>query len=209
MSEAGYLALLAAVGAGRLVEMRISSRHQRRLAAQGVTKVPEKHFRWMVLLHIGILVSAGLEVVLLRRPLIPAFALTMGALFVLSNVLRWWVIATLAEHWNIQVMASTRLGVVTTGPYRWVRHPNYVAVFVELLALPLIHTAWLTALWGSAAHLGVLRRRLEVEEAVLLADPAYRAAMGAKPRFLPRLLLQSARFAESSRPVQGSPRRGS
>ena len=208
VSAAAYLALLAAVGAGRLVEMRISSRHQRRLAAQGVAKVSEKHFRWMVLLHIGILVSAGLEVVMLRRPLIPALALATGALFVLSNALRWWVIATLAEHWNIQVMASTRLGVVTRGPYRWVRHPNYVAVFVELLTLPLIHTAWLTALWGSAAHLWMLRRRIAVEEAVLLADPAYRSAMGLKPRFLPRLFLRSARFAGNAGQVQGSPRRG-
>lgn len=208
VSEAGYLALLAAVGTGRLVETRISSRHQRRLAAQGVAKLPEKHFRWMVLLHIGILVSAGIEVVMLRRPMIPALALATGALFVLSNALRWWVIATLAEHWNIQVMASTRLGVVTTGPYRWVRHPNYVAVFVELLTLPLIHTAWLTALWGSAAHLGVLRRRMALEEAVLLADPAYRSAMGPKPRFLPSLFLRSARFAARAGQIQGSPRRG-
>ena len=208
VNEAGYLALLAAVGAGRLVEMRISSRHQRRLAAQGVAKLPEKHFRWMVLLHIGILVSAGLEVVMLRRPLIPTLALATGALFVLSNALRWWVIATLAEHWNIQVMASLRLGVVTTGPYRWVRHPNYLAVFVELLTLPLIHTAWLTALCGSAAHLWVLRRRIALEEAVLLADPAYRAAMGPKPRFLPSLFLRSARFAAGAGQVHGSPRRG-
>ncbi len=208
VSPAGYLALLAAVGAGRLVEMRISSRHQRRLAAQGVAKLPEKHFRWMVLLHIGILVSAGLEVVMLRRPMIPALALATGALFTLSNALRWWVIATLAEHWNIQVMASLRLGVVTTGPYRWVRHPNYVAVFVELLTLPLIQTAWVTALWGSAAHLGMLRRRIALEEAVLLADPAYRSAMGPKPRFLPRLFLRSSSLAASAGQIQGSPRRG-
>jgi methyltransferase len=82
---------------------------------------------------------------------------------------------------------SWRLGVISGGPYRWVRHPNYAAVFVEMLALPLIHTAWLTSLLGGAAHLWVLRRRIALEEQMLLADPAYRAAMGAKPRFVPYL----------------------
>ena len=208
VSAAVYLGLLAAVGLGLLVEMRISARHQRRLAARGVAKVPEKHFRWMVLLHVGILVSAGLEVVLLRRPLIPALALAMGALFVLSNALRWWVIATLAEHWNIQVMASTRLGVVADGPYRWVRHPNYAAVFVEMLALPLIHTAWLTALGGCAMHLWVLRRRIAVEEAVLLADPAYCAAMAAKPRFVPRVFPRGSSVPPASEQIGEAARKG-
>jgi methyltransferase len=203
VSVAAFLALLAAVGLGRLVEMRISRRHQRRLAAQGVTKIPEKHFPWMVLLHIGILVSAALEVVLLRRPLIPALALAMAALFILSNAVRWWVMATLAEHWNIQVMASTRLGVVTSGPYRWIRHPNYAAVFIELFALPLIHTAWLTALWGSAAHLWILRQRVTMEDAVLLADPAYRASMGSKPRFVPKLFGRNPGIAPTSERIEG------
>ncbi len=186
VSQAAYFALLFAVGLGRLVEIQLSARNQRRLAAQGAAKVREPHFPWMVLLHAGVLISAALEVLLLRRPLIPALALPMGVLFLLANALRWWVIASLAEHWNVQVMNSTQLGIVARGPYRWIRHPNYVAVFVELIALPLIHTAWLTAVWASAFHLWVLHRRLEVEERILLADPTYRATMATKPRFLPR-----------------------
>ncbi len=187
VSQTAYVALLVAVGLGRLVEVRLSARNQRRLAAQGVAKVPESHFQWMVLLHAGVLISAALEVLLLRRPLIPALALPMGVFFLLANALRWWVIASLAEHWNVQVMDSTQLGIVTRGPYRWIRHPNYVAVFAELIALPLIHTAWLTAVWASASNLAILRRRLQVEERVLLANPTYRATMATKPRFVPRL----------------------
>ena len=187
MSAGIYTLFLAIVGAGRLLEMGISRRHQRALAARGATKVAEPHFRWMVLLHSGVLAGAALEVWLLRRPFIPALALPMIVLFVLSNALRWWVILAMAEHWNVQVVDSLRLGVVTRGPFRWIRHPNYLAVFVELLAVPLIHSAWLTALLGSLAHILVLRRRLAVEEAVLLANPAYRAAMSHKPRFVPRL----------------------
>ncbi len=185
-TRAAYLVLLALVGLGRLIELRISRRHQRRLAARGVAKKAEPHFRWMVLLHAGVLVGAGTEVLALRRPFLPVLAGVMAGLFVLANVLRWWVMRAMGEHWNVQVMASTRLGVVTRGPFRWIRHPNYLAVFVELITLPLIHTAWLTALVGGLLNCWVLRRRLEVEEPALLADPAYRAVMATKPRFLPR-----------------------
>ncbi len=187
MSVFLYLVLLALVALGRLIELAISRRNQRRLMARGARKIPERHFHWMVLLHAGVLVSAGAEVVFLRRPLIPALALAMGLAFVLANGLRWWVITTLAEHWNAQVMDSTRLGIVTAGPFRWIRHPNYLSVFVELVALPLIHTAWLTAGWAAAGNLWVLRQRIAVEEEILLADPQYQERMANKPRFLPRL----------------------
>ncbi len=183
----GYLALLALVGIGRIVELSISRRNQRSLAKRGIQKIREPHFRWMVLLHGGVLAAAACEVVLLRRPLIPALAISMGALFALANILRWWVIGTLAEHWNVEVMASSSVGVVTGGPYRWVRHPNYVAVVAELFALPMRHTAWLTALAGGGANLEIVRRRITVEDRILMSDPAYRASMGAKPRFFPKL----------------------
>jgi methyltransferase len=186
MSSVRYSIFLSAVGLGRLVELQLSRRHQRRLASRGVVKVPEPHFRWMVLLHGGVLLGAGLEVWLLKRPWVRALAIPMGVLCILANVLRWWVIRTMAEHWNVQVLDSMRLGVVTHGPFRWIRHPNYLAVFVELVALPLLHTAWLTALLGGLAHIWVLRQRIAVEEAVLFANPTYRAAMGPKPRFVPR-----------------------
>jgi methyltransferase len=87
----------------------------------------------------------------------------------------------------VEVIDGSGLGVAGGGPYRWIRHPNYLAVFIEMLALPLIHTAWLTALLGGAAHLAVLRSRVRVEDLVLLADPEYRLRMGDKPRFIPRL----------------------
>lgn len=186
MKRIGYTALLVAVGLGRLIEMAISRRRQQRLMQAGVETVPERHFRVMVLLHTSVLVAAALEVRWLKRPFVRLLALPMTLLFLAANLLRWWVIATLAEHWNVRVMDSVARGVVTHGPYRWIRHPNYVAVFLELLALPLIHSAWLTALLGGVAHIWVLRQRITTEEGILMAHPAYRRAMGAKPRFLPR-----------------------
>jgi methyltransferase len=183
----GYTLLLIAVGVGRLVELRVSRRRQREIIARGIAKVSEPHFPAMVLLHAGVLLGAGLEVWMFRRSLRRTLAMPIALVFLGANALRWWVIGTLGQHWNVQVMNSTRLGVVSDGPYRWIRHPNYVAVVLELAALPLLHDAWLTALIGGLAHLCILRRRIAVEESVLLADPTYRRLMGSKPRFIPRV----------------------
>ena len=180
-----YLALLLAVAVLRLVELRVSRNHQEQMIARGARKIVDPKFRWMVLVHTAVLVGAACEVVFLKRPLIPWLAAIMLALFLAANAVRWWVIRTMGQHWNVQVVDSTQLGVVTSGPFRFVRHPNYAAVFVEMLALPLIHTAWITAAAGALAHVIVLAQRLSAEERVLFANSDYRAAMAGKPRFLP------------------------
>ena len=184
-SEIAFVALLAAVGAGRVLEMRLSRRHQRALAARGARREPEPGFVAMVALHTGVLVASAVEVVALHRPFSLALGVPALVAFALANALRWWVIATLGPHWNVQVVGSLALGVVTTGPYRLVRHPNYVAVFVELLALPLVHGAYLTAVAGTLLHVLVLNRRVALEESVLMADERYRQAFANKPRFVP------------------------
>ena len=187
LSVIAYLALLSIVALLRLYELRISRRHQQEMVAHGASKVDEPRFRWMVVLHTAVLLGAACEVVFLRRPFFPVLAGVCFLIFVGANVVRWWVIRTLGEHWNVQVMNSTGLGVITSGPFRYVRHPNYAAVFLEMLVLPLIHTAWITALLGSAAHVLVLSQRLATEEKVLFSDAHYRDAMSGKPRFLPGL----------------------
>jgi len=182
-----YLALLLGVAAMRIFELRISKRHQREMTSRGAAKVNDPNFRWMAVFHTLVLIGAAVEVVFAHRPFLLRLAIPMMVLFVAANLVRWWVIQTLGEHWNVQVMDSTRLGVITGGPFRYVRHPNYAAVFVEMIALPLIHAAWITALAGAIAHVVVLALRLSTEERVLLANPDYAAAMGSKPRFLPGL----------------------
>ena len=188
VGEIAYIALLVVVGAERLFELGISQSHHRKMAQSGVERMPERHFGAMVFLHTGVLIAAGAEVVFLHRPFIPALGYPMLALFLLTNAIRFWVIRAMREHWTTRVMNSVNVGVVTSGPYRWVRHPNYSAVFFELIALPLIYTAWITALAATALNLWVLHERLAVEDRVLLSNPTYRLQMGNKPRFLPRLL---------------------
>jgi methyltransferase len=182
-----FLALLLAVGLLRIFELGVSRRHQQQMIAGGATKVKEPQFRWMVFVHTAVLIGAALEVALLHRPFIPVLAAGMLLLFFAANAVRLWVVRTMGKHWNVQIMNSASLGVVTDGPFRFVRHPNYAAVFVEMVSLPLIHTAWITAALGCVGCMATISQRITLEESVLLANPAYRTAMAGKPRFLPGL----------------------
>lgn len=187
LSVIAFLVLLGLVGLTRLAELGISRRHQRELAGRSIGKRFDPQYPWMVALHGGVLAAAALEVIWLRRPLVAVLAAPAAVLFLLATGLRWWAMRSLGRHWNVEVMDSASLGVVATGPFRWVRHPNYVGVFIEMAALPLIHSAWITALVAAAGNAWVLGNRLRVEEPVLEAHAQYRAAMSGKPRFLPRL----------------------
>jgi len=197
-----YLIVVGAVALLRFAELAVSARNRHAMIRAGAVPVPERNFGWMALLHAAILAGAAAEVVWLRRPFLPLLALPSLVCLVLATWMRWWVIQTLGRLWNVGIMDSTRHGVVDTGPYRWIRHPNYVAVFVELLALPLVHTAWITAALGAVAHLFVLRARIRVEDRVLLANPEYAARMRTKPRFFPTRLTDPTHPTRLTRPTR-------
>jgi methyltransferase len=101
---------------------------------------------------------------LLDRPLVPPLAVSMLLVLAAAMSLRYWVIGTLGRRWTTRVICLPGEPLITTGPYRALRHPNYLAVVAEILALPLVHTAWLTALLFTLANAWVLRVRMGVEE---------------------------------------------
>jgi methyltransferase len=123
----------------------------------------------MVVLHSGLLVGALAEVWLLGRVFLPALGWPMLALALGSQALRWWCIRTLGPRWNTRVIVVPGLPLVGGGPYRWFRHPNYVAVVVEGIALPLVHTAWITAAVFTVANAFLMRVRIRTENRALAA----------------------------------------
>jgi methyltransferase len=159
-----YTWLVGLVAAERAVELLIARRHNRWLAAHGGVELGAGHYRWMVLLHSGFLVACVAEVWLLARPLVPPLAASMLLVLVAAMSLRYWVIGTLGRRWTTRVICLPGEPLITTGPYRALRHPNYLAVVAEILALPLVHSAWLTALVFSVANAWVLRARIRVED---------------------------------------------
>jgi methyltransferase len=125
----------------------------------------------MVALHSGFLVAMLVEAWVRRPDVQPTLAWTMLGLVVASQVLRWWCIATLGRRWNTRVIIVPGLAPVTSGPYRFMSHPNYVAVVVEGIALPLVHEAWITALVFTVANAALLTVRIRVENAALRTLP--------------------------------------
>jgi methyltransferase len=171
-SRTVFVAIVALVAAQRLVELSISKRNVRRAVARGGREYGASLYPWMVAMHASFLLCGPAEVLLLQRPWIPALGRAMVVALILAQGLRYWTIATLGERWTTRVVYVPGDRLVATGPYRWMHHPNYAAVVVEFIALPLIHSAWLTAAAFSALNAVVIRRRLIVENEVLRGEAA-------------------------------------
>ncbi len=181
-----YLVFLGLVAAERLYEVGLSRRHAAWAFERGGKEFGQGHDVFMKLLHVGFLFSCGAEVVLLHRPFIPVLGYPMLCLALAAMALRYWAVLTLGPYWNIRVIVVPGATPVTSGPYRSLRHPNYVAVIMEGLAIPLIHTAWLTAIGFSLLNAWMLRTRIRCEENALATHCGYGELMGHRSRFIPR-----------------------
>jgi len=167
-----YLLFILATGGERLAEVIVSSRNARWAFERGGAESGSRHFPWMVALHFGLLLGALAEVFLLHRAFVPELGWPMFALALLCQAGRWWIIGTLGHQWNTRIIVVPGLGRVARGPYRfsWLRHPNYVIVAIEGIALPLTYTAWITALSFTVLNaILLLRFRIPAENIALRA----------------------------------------
>lgn len=184
-TQTAFLVLIGLIVVERLGELVLTQRNARRLRARGGVAIGDQHFPAMVALHTGILVAAPAEVFLLDRPWLPWLGWTALALVAATMALRYWAIATLGDRWTTRIFVVPGEGPVTGGPYRYLRHPNYLAVVLEVLALPLVHTAWLTAGVASVLNVWMLRVRIRAEEAALDEAAPYFAELGDRPGLVP------------------------
>ncbi|MFD5140033.1 isoprenylcysteine carboxyl methyltransferase family protein [Streptomyces sp. NPDC058378] len=162
-----YAALVLAVAAERLAELTLALRNARWSLARGGTEAGRGHYPVMVALHTALLAACLAETWLAGRPFVPWFGWTMVAVVAAAQGLRWWCVRTLGRRWNTRVIVVPGLPLVTGGPYRWLRHPNYVAVAAEGAALPLVHGAWATAVLFTVLNAALLTVRIRCEEGAL------------------------------------------
>jgi methyltransferase len=162
-----YYWLIFAVAVERVVELIVSKRNARWALAHGGKEFGHNHYPVMVTIHTALLLGCVVEVWTLHRPFFAWLGWPMLTLAALAQLLRWWCVTTLGHRWNTLVIVGPGAPLVRRGPYRWLHHPNYVAVVAEGVALPLIHTAWLTALCFTVANALLLTVRLRVENAAL------------------------------------------
>ncbi|MCU0230787.1 MAG: hypothetical protein MUC67_05350 [Acidobacteria bacterium] len=166
-TRAAFVALVALVALQRLAELALSRAHVRRMKARGGREVAAAHYPFMVALHAAFLVAAPLEVLLLARPFVPLLALGAVALLLAAEALRVWTLSTLGDRWSTRVVVVPGEAAVTGGPFRFLRHPNYLVVALEIAALPLVHSAWLTAIVFSLLNALLMAVRIPAEERAL------------------------------------------
>src|SRR6202167_2178388 len=164
-----YWVLLCVIACERIAELVVSARHATGLLRRGGVEYGFGHFPVMIALHVALLAGCVLEPVLGHRTFIPALGWPMLALTVAANALRWWCIATLGERWTARVIVLPGAPLVRSGPYRWFRHPNYVAVIIEGAALPLTGSAWITACAFTVLNAALLSVRIRCETKALAA----------------------------------------
>jgi len=178
------LVLVAVLAAERILELALTRarlRNRRGTATHGTLE-----WSALVAVHVGLLVLPPLEATWLgTRAPAPLLWSAIGVT-VLAQLLRYWSIVSLGQAWNARAVVDPALAVVERGPYRWVRHPNYAAVFLEFAALPLAFGAWRSWLLLNVLHAPLIARRIRGEEALLHRIPGYQERMEAKGRFLPR-----------------------
>lgn len=162
-----YALLIVAIGVERLAELAVSQRNRSWSRRQGGVEAGAGHYPAMVVLHAGLLAGCLLEPLLTDRPFLPALGWPMLAVVLAAQALRWWCISTLGRQWNTRVIVVPGAVRVTGGPYRHLPHPNYLAVVVEGIALPLVHSAWITAAVFTVLNAVLLRARIRVENTAL------------------------------------------
>jgi methyltransferase len=181
-----YFLFLGLFAARKVLDQFRSKWNVRRLQKQRlILPSNDRAFPWLLLTHIAFFVLTPLEVVLLDRRFLPALGLPMIGLFLLAMLLRWWSTSLLQEQWSAQVVVPENLQPVTSGPYRVLRHPNYLAISVELLAAGLVYSAFLSTAVVGVLNLCAIVTRIHTEEEVLFQIPAYRTAMADKARLIP------------------------
>ena len=182
-----FIGLVFAVVVQRLLELRLSRQHETLLRSLGAKEHAAAQMRWMTLLHGTWIVAMLLEVIVLARPFRWQIALLTFVLFCLGQGLRLATIATLGSRWTVKILTLPGTPPVTNGIFRWLRHPNYLGVVLEIAALPLVHGAWITALVFTLANALLLQQRIRAEERALEVANEYGHHFKDRPRFIPGL----------------------
>lgn len=199
MVTAAYVALVGAVAIQRMLEVRVSRLNEAELRARGGREHAPGQMPVMIALHTIWLVCALAEVLLLDRPFIAWLGLPALFVFCVGQTLRLLAITALASRWTVKIITVPDEPAVHAAIFRHVRHPNYLGVILEVAALPLVHTAWLTAVFFSIANGLLLKQRIRAEEKALCESSDYATCFEGRPRFLPKLAGESHPHASEER----------
>ena len=185
ISETTYLVLLAMLAGERVFELLLSRRNAARAFARGGVESGQGHFAVMAAFHALFIAACALESLFATRAIAPAVSIVALAIAAAAQVLRYAAVMALGDRWNTRIIVTPGDLPVTRGIYRWVRHPNYIAVALELAAIPAIRGCWITAAAFTVGNALMMAIRIPAEERAL--GRGYARAFAGVPRFFPRI----------------------
>jgi methyltransferase len=150
----------------RLGELILAKRNERLLRTEGAIEYDEHGYKYIVVMHVLFFVSLISEKLIEDTILNPYWYIFFG-LFVCAQFLRYWAIASLGKFWNTRILVVPDGQLVAKGPYRYLRHPNYLAVAIEIASIPLLFSCYFTALVFCVANGLLLSRRIRIESIAL------------------------------------------
>jgi methyltransferase len=181
-----FLLFLAALAIQRLLELRLSRRNERAMKALGGFEHEPGRFAIMAAMHVLWFVAMAIEV-LVAPARLPLWVTIPAVLcFVAGQGLRYAAITRLGTRWSVRIMVCDAIPLVDGGIYRYIRHPNYLGVILEIAAAPLLGGAWRSAIVFTIANGLILLERIHSEERILASASGYDRTFMGRPRFLPR-----------------------
>ncbi|MFJ5715795.1 isoprenylcysteine carboxyl methyltransferase family protein [Neobacillus sp. NPDC093127] len=182
-----FVLLIGFIAIQRVVELFIAKRNEIWMKRQGAVEFGNKHYKYMVFMHLLFFITLCSEKILLNRGLSPIWPIFL-AIFILAQFIRGWAISSLGKFWNTKILVLKHALVIRKGPYRFLKHPNYFVVATELLVVPLLFNAFYTALLFSIFNFMILSIRIHEEEKALRMFTEYDEVFQDCHRFIPRIV---------------------
>ncbi|RFU64072.1 hypothetical protein D0469_19215 [Peribacillus saganii] len=157
---------IAIVCLQRLAELFIAKRNEHWMKQQGAIEFGNNHYRWMVAMHLGYFLSLIIEVSFFRTGISPIWWLWL-AIFIAAQAGRVWSLSSLGRYWNTKIIVMPGANVVKKGPYKFIKHPNYIIVATEILVMALLFNAYITAALFTCLNLAMMGVRIPAEERAL------------------------------------------
>lgn len=168
----------------RVSELFIARRNEAHMKSMGGEEHGRDHYPLIVAVHLLFLLSFTLEVIVFNKEVSPLWMMILPVILI-TQIIRYWAVVSLGAFWNTKIIIVPDLEVVAKGPYRFMRHPNYLVVAVEILFLPIFFQAYATAILFTVLNAAVLTIRIREEEKALMQHTDYKKSFLNKRRFIP------------------------
>ena len=182
-----FILLLSVIVLQRIIELYIARGNEKWMKQQGAIEFGQRHYKYMVLLHVLFFIFLSAETLMISRGISPAWPVFL-CLFGLAQAVRIWVITSLGRFWNTKILVLADTNVIRKGPYRYVKHPNYLIVTLELMSVPLMFNSFFTAVLFTVLNILMLKIRIPLEEKALNTLTEYDEAFRNCHRFIPKIV---------------------